>query len=134
MVCPPPTPPVRRILYSGWDTGRVAAKIFVFVISLKFSFRVLRNFPRITRNRNFEEILAISQNTKSKFGQHFCYFEKNDLFLFKNINKLFILGHIDIVILFIISTFYMDFDNSFGTKKVLFSWFSKGSLVKTNNF
>ena len=59
---------------------RVAAKIFVFVISrnfreiFNFLFREIFLEFRETRNQNLDKIFAISRNTKPKLGAHFCYF------------------------------------------------------------
>ena len=51
---------------------RVAAKIFVFVFSRNYQFRVLRNFPLVSRNtklkfvRNFREIQRKFRETRNR--------------------------------------------------------------------
>ena len=59
-------------------------------ILVSFFAKFLSNFEEKKLNRNLDEIFAISRNTKSKFGQHFCYFEKRDRFFITT--KFF--GHI----------------------------------------
>ena len=82
-----------RISFKYFDTphhrltSRVAAKMFVFVISRNFSIscfaKSTSNFAKFreTRNHNLGENFTISRNTKSKFGQHLAILQERDDFL-----------------------------------------------------
>ena len=62
----------------------VAVKIFVYVISWKFTKILILCFTTFssnlakfskTLNTNLGEIFTILRNTKPKYGEHFCYFK-----------------------------------------------------------